>query len=384
MSKAKKFPVLKIAVGIIVVICIVAAGFIIVKNKKKELAQTPLPTVLPLPVKTTMVRYGDVAQTQQYLGTLRARLNVLLAPRVMGQITEIRAHEGDHVRKGETLVVIDSRIQRARVNSLKAQLDAAKTALYTYQRIYQRDLYLFQNKGLSQEALDRSRMARDSARAQVTDLTNSLHSAQVELSYTRLKAPFDGIVTRQFMYVGDTALAGRPVLAIDAVNRGYKLTVNIPQDVFLLLKKGEAVQILPPQKGQNPVTAHISRLYPQPDTGSLPVCEIDLSSRPFDLPSGSTYTVNLTISKTKGLIVPTRSILHQAMGNDLVFVVDNQDRIKVVPVRVLTQTTDLSCVSCITPKALLPGDQIVIAGEDMLLRLHQGQQVHPALITRGR
>jgi len=370
MSKTAR--ILRIVIFLVIAVVLVAAGVLIVRNKKKELAETPPPARPPITVETAEVKYGNLADTRKYLGILRARVSGYVSSQLAARIISIRVREGDLVKKGRVVAVLDSRIQRDRVKSFLAQVDAAKTALSTYEGIYQRDLVLYQHKGLSREALDRAKMARDSAGSRLKALESSLSSARIELSYTRLVAPYDALVTRRLMEPGDIALPGKPVLAIDAKGRGYKLLVTLPQDIFPLLKTGDPVKIVLGTGAKDAINARISSLYPAGPSGMLPVCEVDLGHRPFGLPAGSSLGVVFTVSRARGFIVPQRAVLHESSGN-FVFVLDKNEKVRIVPVDLLIQDPDRTCVK----GDLEIGQKVVVAGEDVLLRLHQGQEVRP-------
>ncbi len=385
MPKKKKtnLNLIKIIIAIVVIIAIVGVGIFIVRQKKKQLASIPLPVKPTLSVNVVKLKKGYLYLSQQYLGLVEPRVTSFVSPLITARIVSLKVREGDHVKKGQCLVVLDSSIYKARVASLKAQLEAAKTALYTYEGIYLRDLKLFNHKALSKEALDKAKMARDSARARVVDVKNQLKTALIQLSYTKIFSPFDAIVTQKFMDVSDVAVIGKPILKLDALNKGYKVVVRIPQELFPLLYVGQQVNILSPYGKNTFISAKISKLFPQDSQmNPLPSCEIYLKSSPFGLPSGSTLTVVFKLRKQYGFIVPARSILHQAIGHNLLFVVSKEHRIKKIPVRVLLQTSYRCCVEPIRKGAISVGDDIVVAGEDMLLRLHEGDIVHPIEATK--
>ncbi len=367
----------KVALGLVLALGLAAAGVRIIQHKKQELARAEPPTMLPLAVRTDVVREGRLGESRRYLGILQAKTTVQLSPRITAQITDIRVREGETVKKGEILAVLDARIQDTKIRSLKAQIEAAKTSLYTTQGIYDRDLELYEQKALSKEALDRSQAALAAARARVIELENALESARVERSYTRLTAPFDALVTKRLMEPGDTALAGKPILTLEALDSGYTLVVHVPQAVFPRLKTNMPVKILPPDQGKEAaLEARISRLYPAGSSEGdlLPVCEIDLDTRPFTLPTGSSLHVLIMVREESGLILPARSLLEQAYAPTLVFTLDHENQIRPVPVKVLVRNPDVVCVA----GELIPGTRVVTAGEDVLLRLHEGQKVRPA------
>ncbi len=370
MSKSARIS--RIVIFVVLAVALAVGGILIVRHKKKELAKTPPPARTLMAVNTVRVQYGDLDDTRQYLGILRARVSGQVSSQLAARIISVQVREGDVVKKGRIVVVLDSRIQRDKANSLMAQVDAARTALATYEGIYHRDLVLYQNKGLSKEALDRSDMARAAAESRLKALESSLGIARIELSYTRLAAPYKALVIRRLMEPGDLALPGKPILAIDALGRGYKLLVSLPQNIFPVLKSGDPVRIVSGAGTRRTVDASISSLYPAGPADMLPVCEVDLAARPFGLPAGSSIGVVFTVAKARGFIVPQRAVLHEASGN-FVFMVDKNGAVRIVPIKMLVQNPDLACVT----GNLAAGQQIVVAGEDVLLRLHQGRKVRP-------
>jgi hypothetical protein len=178
------------------------------------------------------------------------------------------------------------------------------------------------------------------------------------------------------MEPGDMAQPGKPVLELEAVKDGYKIVVRVPQDIFSGLTKKTGVYVLPPITIQSPpLKLNISRLYPAPPSwrAAMPICEIVVNKRPFGLPSGSTVNVLFHLRKARGWVVPARSLLEQAVGNSTIYMVNEENRIHVVPVRVLLRNEDFICVE----GQLIPKTQVVVAGEDVLIRLHEGDRVYP-------
>jgi len=370
MSKSARIS--RIVIFVVLAVALAVGGILIVRHKKKELAKTPPPARTLMAVNTVRVQYGDLDDTRQYLGILRARVSGQVSSQLAARIISVQAREGDVVKKGRIVVVLDSRIQRDKANSLMAQVDAARTALATYEGIYHRDLVLYQNKGLSKEALDRSDMARAAAESRLKALESSLGIARIELSYTRLAAPYKALVIRRLMEPGDLALPGKPILAIDALGRGYKLLVSLPQNIFPVLKSGDPVRIVSGAGTRRTVDASISSLYPAGPADMLPVCEVDLAARPFGLPAGSSIGVVFTVAKARGfMFLRGPFCMKQAAILFLWWI--KSGAVRIVPIKMLVQNPDLACVT----GNLAAGQQIVVAGEDVLLRLHQGRKVRP-------
>ncbi len=359
----------------LVLAAVVVVGARVVLKKKKELSREPPPAASPLAVFTEPLVEGKLAQVHRYLGRLEAKIQAELSARITGAVLSVSVREGDAVKEGDVLVVLDSRVQRSRIRSLKVQLGAARTALASTRKIYERDRILYENKALGKEALDQSRVALDSARARVAELEALLEAAQVEYSYTRITAPFDGIVVRRFMDPGDTAFPGKPLLALVSTRDGYKVVADVPQEVFAHLRPGTPVILRPGlNRERKALSASISRVYPagSSDYGLLPSVEIDQNSAPFGLPVGSSLHVEVQVREVRGFIVRSGSLLHRSSSRAVLFHVDEKNRVHPIPVEVLATNAERACVR----GKLRPGMRVVVAGEDVLLRLHEGRIVH--------
>lgn len=357
-------------IGIALVLLLVLAGVLVVAHKKAELAELPLPSETALTVKTARATRGTFPATQRFLATLSAKESAKLAPRLTGHLLEVRVREGAIVKKGELLAVLDKRQEQDRVAELRADLAASRTALATQEAIYQRDRSLFHAKAISQEALDQSLAVRDSADARVTSAEESLRSAQTELSYTRIAAPFDGVITERLADPGDLALPGRAILAMEAPERGYFVSVKVPQDLFPKLEVGGEALLPPPTETGQALSTRISRIHPALRQGTLATVEIDMDSRPFGLPTGATLDVDLVTDMHEGWRVPVGAVLENTK-TAYVFCVVSDGTIHVERVSLLASGPNWDIVS-----GELPADaEVVVALESALLRLHEGQKV---------
>ena len=84
-----------------------------------------------MPVQTVTVTLAPVAQSSEYVATIKSRRSATLQPQVSGLLTQIRVHSGDHVKAGQVLMEIDPRQQQATVESQRAT-ERQKKALYDY------------------------------------------------------------------------------------------------------------------------------------------------------------------------------------------------------------------------------------------------------------
>ena len=84
-----------------------------------------------LPVQTVAVTLQPVAQTSEFVATIKSRRSATMVPQVSGQLTQILVRSGDHVKAGQPMMLIDPRQQQANVESLRAT-ERQKKALYDY------------------------------------------------------------------------------------------------------------------------------------------------------------------------------------------------------------------------------------------------------------
>ncbi|BAT71055.1 RND family efflux transporter MFP subunit [Thermosulfidibacter takaii ABI70S6] len=364
---------IKVLLTILFIVALVFGAVFLVKKRKMEIVKAPLPETPPLPVVTAEVKKGALEITEDYLAVIEPMEKIELAPRVTGHLLEVRVREGDVVKKGQILAVLDSRPFKTQYNSIKAQLEGAKSTLSTLEAIYQRDLVLYKNKAISEEQFERSRSARDEALARVKTLEESLENAKLNLEYCVIKAPTNGVITRRIQDPGDLALPGKPVLEMEVPESGYKVVSHVPQELIPRLEMGGTAYIYPSlQDKNNVIKAKITRIYPAIRAGTLGELEIDLPSKPFNLPSGSTVDVTVVAKLVKGFIVPTNSLLHTTKGY-FVFAVSKNETVRIVGVKLLGSTERLAAVE----GNLAEGERVVVGSESVLLRLKNGEKVKP-------
>ena len=350
------------------------------KKRKEALGLAPPPKALPVLVESAPLETGVFPVGKSYLGTVRAKVEADISSRVEERILKLELREGDRVKKGDLICVLDDRVERARVSEIRSKLEAAETALATQEGIYKRDLTLFKNKALSAEELDVSRARMDAARGEVEGLKAELKAALAELSFTRIKAPFSGVVTKRYRDPGDLAIPGAPILSIEATDQGYYVEIRVPQDEFPRLKPGRAVRLsLKEEAGKGGILAEISRIHPAIRAGTLATVEVDLKERPFGLPTGAVVNAFIELGRVEGVRVPVRALL-QDVDKTFCYFLDEENRVRIRPVKILWTGERFAVLSGL-PRPL-PGRRVVTAAESALLRLHEGERV--GLLQEGR
>ena len=168
-------------------------------------------------LETMKVAKQDVTLEQVYPAQIEGRQSVKIIPRVEGYLKEIRVKEGQSVKKGQVLFVIDQAACVAEVKAAEANVAVAKANAETAQLNYDAKLALKQKKIVSDHDLRTAQASLQMAKAQAQQAQAQLQSARTNLSYTVLRSPSDGVVGslpyRTGDYVGPSMQDGLTTVA---------------------------------------------------------------------------------------------------------------------------------------------------------------------------
>ncbi len=197
-------------------------------SEKEATAKTQALFAEPRPVLLETVSSVSIAKVRAYPGTVKASREALLSFRVSGPLMEVRVQPGDYVKKGQILMEIDHRDFTDRIHVLEAQLEGARATLENARRDLGRSEPLLQDKVISQAAHDATRSAYETAAAAVKNLKAQLDIARHQLEDSRLRAPFDGIVSTREVENHEMVSAGSTVLGILDIS-SLEMEANVPE-----------------------------------------------------------------------------------------------------------------------------------------------------------
>lgn len=167
---------------------IVVAGIFSSCGKK---AQQQMPSAN---FETMKVATKDVTMTTKYSATIRGRQDIDILPQVSGTLTKLCVTEGQVVKAGQTLFIIDQVPYQAALNTAEAAQKAANAGLATAQLSYDSKKKLFDQQVISDYELQTAHNALLSAKAQVAQADAQVVNARNNLSYTVVKSPSNGVV----------------------------------------------------------------------------------------------------------------------------------------------------------------------------------------------
>ena len=198
-------------------------------SKKEEPKAPPLPEVTVAEVVQRDVPIGG-----ELTATLRGFEDVEIRARVEGYLKSVDYQEGSEVKKGKLLFTIDDQPYRARLAEAKGELARAQAAFSKADLDVKRFTPLAAERAISQAELDNAQAARRAAQAQVDAAKANVEKASLDLGYTRIAAPVDGLAGKAERKVGDLVGKGEPTLlttvsSIDPI----RVSVAIPEALYL-------------------------------------------------------------------------------------------------------------------------------------------------------
>ena len=301
------------------------------------------------------------------MGTLEPYEKAQLATRIMGQVKQVNAEEGDRVSAGQALIQLDSRDISSRVEQSQAGLAAAKSQLTNASAYYERIKKLYEQKSATRQALDNARTGYEAAQAAVKAAEGRITEARASLDYTNITAPFAGFVTSRSVQKGDMASPGMPLVTVEMQDSMKILTTVSEQDVGMI-EKGDAAWIETDVPGLERQTARVEAVVQGADPRTrrfrVKLVVTNLEGR---LRSGMFARVYFKTGSVETVAVPDSAVVRRGQLTGL-FVLDEQSRSRLRWIRL--GRTSGSSVEVLS--GLTPGERVV-AGALRLLR--EGQKV---------
>ena len=296
-------------------------------------------------VSVLAVKQADVPDVLETAGTVRAAQTSDLASQMMGNIVEIRVHEGDRIHRGQVLAVIDDSQSRAAVDrataaELAAQqqlvgadsdLGLAESTLNRYQKLYEMDVVSRQQfdevKARQQSTLAR----RDIAKAVQAQAQAALNQARTSLDYTRIRAPFDGVVAGKRADPGTFASPGLPIFTVEDMGR-YRLEVAVNESDLRYVQTGGQVAVAIDALDNAELKGKVVQIVPAADPASrafLVKIELPTDTR---LRSGLFGRAQFLRGERQALLIPRSAVVERGQLQG-VFVLDQN---KVASLRYVT------------------------------------------------
>lgn len=302
-------------------------------------------------VKTLRLIDISVADQIEIMGNVNAAQKAAISSRISGNIVVVNVVPGSRVAKGDILLEINAGEISAKLLKAKAELDQASRNL-------KREKKLFSQKATTSESVKDLEDIQRIAEA-------GYKEAKTMLGYTSISAPFDGLVTRKLIDVGDLATPGKPLLYLED-DKNLRINVDIPETVAQNTYLDMQLQVsVPAAHLETP--GRISEISPSADPVSRTVPMKIVLDSTDQIKSGQFARVILPGEKMKTLIIP-RSAISTFGQLERVFIVSgNRARMRLVRTG-KDYSQGVEIVS-----GLSAGDVLIIDSSETI---HDGQKVH--------
>jgi RND family efflux transporter MFP subunit len=237
-------------------------------------AATVAQEIPPGPVRYTEAREHPVQRTVNLSGSVESSTVSLVASEVEGMVIDLRAREGDTVRKGEALAGLRTTAMELRRGASAAQLKEAEARLRLAERSLARSQELFDSKVLSQQQLDDAFFEMTAWQGRVEQLTAEIARIDHDLERCIIRAPFAGTVVAEHTEVGEWVAVGDAIVELASLSR-LEVRVEVPERYFHSMRKGGKAEVtfdaIPGYKVDGAVDTIIPRADPRARTFPLKV-----------------------------------------------------------------------------------------------------------------
>lgn len=322
---------------------------------------TPTVAEAPRPVKLHTVGDPMASQVREFPGRLKSPEEAQLSFRTGGELAQLRVREGQQVKRGELIAELDNTDQQLRLNDRQATFDLTRSQLDRMQQLVERQMV--------------SRAEFDERQAQYNQAEAALNLARQDLAYTRLVAPFDGLVARTHVERYQVVQPNEPILTLYA-GKSMDVVFQMPENLLATLRSGlRPTEYQPLVRMENFQGLEFPAVYKehasQPDPQTL-TYQVTLTIEPPEelvLLPGMSATVLVDFARLRqtqagGVLVPVEAVFAPDSGSAsdrqvwVVTEVDGQSRVQARRVEVGRLTR--SGIEILS--GLEPGEVIVVAG----------------------
>lgn len=284
-------------------------------------------TVKPAATQTVQARVVESREqtapvTIRATGTLHARESAIVSAQVVGRIQQVLVREGDNVKAGQTLAVLDDATMRAglaqaqaAVAAIENQQAAAQSSASLAASTLARYKQLQTQKSVSPQEMDEvtqraaaAAQSVDALRKQADAAKAQEASAQTMLDYTRLHAPFAGVITARMADPGTLAAPGVPLLQVDSAGP-LRLEASVDESAISAVRRGMKLQLNLSGAQSGPMTGTVAEIVPAADPSSHTfLIKIDLPQS-AQLRAGMYGTADIPTGTRQAILVPRSAIV---------------------------------------------------------------------------
>ncbi|HSF69069.1 MAG TPA: efflux RND transporter periplasmic adaptor subunit [Nitrospira sp.] len=275
----------------------------------KEESNVPAVSAAPqatIQAAVVEVKLSDVPIRMEVTGQVETVYQATLSSRIQGTIDRVSVLEGTEVKKGQTLIELDNRDLQAELARAAAEVENAKANFSRMKSLY------------AEDAVSKQEMENATRAFKVAEANRKAVLAQ--LSYTVVRAPFDGVITEKKVEAGELASPGQALLKMEDPNR-LRLEATVAESDLKAIGRGDRIRVIIDALPSESLIGVVSQILPagDPQTHTFAV-KVDLPKTP-GLKSGMFGRLQLDKGISRTIVLPSSAVIERGEMTS-VFVVD--------------------------------------------------------------
>ncbi|MEJ2128518.1 MAG: efflux RND transporter periplasmic adaptor subunit [Woeseiaceae bacterium] len=292
-----------------IIACACLLGACAQEGAEPEAVETEDEEVVAVPVEVGKPVRGDIYAVYSGTAPIEAFAEADVIAKVAGEVREILVEEGDDVKQGQVMARLDG-------DRLRLELNESEANLQKLRRDYERNVDLKEKGLISTGDFDKIRYEMEALEA-------SYNLAKLELDYTQIRAPIDGVVSNRFIRRGNTIAVNEAAFRVTSFDP-LVAYLHVPEREYRSIKKDQVVGIdIDALQGQRVVTS-VTRVSPivDPETGTFKIT-IEISDEQRRIKPGMFGRFNIVYDQHENVLQIPRSSIIENSGEMSVFVVED-------------------------------------------------------------
>jgi membrane fusion protein, multidrug efflux system len=370
-----------------IVICTLL--LLVLTGCQRPAAESPADELLSVSVCPAVEK--NVTDHAEFTGRLAAVDSVEVRAHVWGYLEKVNFKEGAIVDRGDVLFELDARPYQALLEQAKAKV-AQDEAQFTYDEAeYQRNLNLVGKGAVAKSDFDKTAAARNVDVANIAADKATVRQRDLDLEYTKVRAPVSGRISRYNVTVGNLIQSGdqgggtllTTIVSVDPIYAYFDVDENTVLRVIRLIREGKADSA---RNGSLPVALALANEEGFPHQGTINFVDNQLNAKTGTirlrgvfrnedqlLAPGLFARVRVPIGRPHPSLLVTERALDNDQGQKIVYVVNDKNEVAARPVKTGAVHSGLREIT----DGLTPGERVVVSG---VSQLRPGIKVEPRLV----
>ena len=257
-----------------------------------------------IPVETTTPIRGDIDATYTGTAPIEAFSEATVIAKVEGDVRQILVEEGDTVVKNQVLARLDG-------DRLRLEMNESQARLRKMQRDFERNQELTETGLISEGDFEKIKFDLEALQA-------AYNLANLELDYTQIRAPIDGVVSERFIKIGNTIKAGDPIFHVTSLSP-LVAYLHVPEREYRQIAAGQPAGIRIDALGGDPILAYVTRVSPivDPATGTFKIT-IEIGNEQKRIKPGMFGRMAITYDRHENALqIPRSAIIESATATSV-------------------------------------------------------------------